>query len=388
MRAVRGGTLLFFFLGDVLGMFFLFPPALSPPGVSKSAACCVEDTPKSQAERILEGDHRSTDATFPNAGAAAACYEDFLAAGTIPLSFFSHFPPSPTRFYPVSRRVPDYYSPYSPQYPEDYQYYPPGVRPDSICSMPAYERVSPPWALEDKRPSFRNGGPYQLREWKEHPAFGRQDVPLWLAGPGRQPTYFDEVDAASGSLRRMSLQPRSRSVPRSPSQGSYTRARVYSPVRSPSARFERLPPRGEEIYADPAAFMMRRSISSPKVSVRRCWGVQGWKGPKLGMSGWGCCSTACAFWALILASGCHRVLGAQELVGFRSSLPALPGGNKHNLGAPALLGGWRDGAGGELGAPTSKAIPSRVLCCPYIAAAPLKTLLQGWGSAQGGRDVS
>ncbi|XP_035202830.1 LOW QUALITY PROTEIN: pleckstrin homology domain-containing family A member 6 [Oxyura jamaicensis] len=171
---------------------------------------------------------------------------------------------SPTRFYPVSRRVPDYYSPYSPQYPEDYQYYPPGVRPDSICSMPAYERVSPPWALDDKRHSFRNGGPYQLREWKEHPAFGRQDVPLWLAGPGRQPTYFDEVDAASGSLRRMSLQPRSRSVPRSPSQGSYTRARVYSPVRSPSARFERLPPRGEEIYADPATFMMRRSISSPK----------------------------------------------------------------------------------------------------------------------------
>uniref|UniRef100_A0A8C8ALZ8 Pleckstrin homology domain containing A6 n=1 Tax=Otus sunia TaxID=257818 RepID=A0A8C8ALZ8_9STRI len=171
---------------------------------------------------------------------------------------------SPTRFYPVSRRVPDYYSPYSPQYPEDYQYYPPGVRPDSICSMPAYERVSPPWALEDKRHSFRNGGTYQLRDWKEHPGFGRQDVPLWLPSPGRQPTYLDEVDAASGSLRRMSLQPRSRSVPRSPSQGSYSRARVYSPVRSPSARFERLPPRGEEIYADPTTFMMRRSISSPK----------------------------------------------------------------------------------------------------------------------------
>ncbi|NXC41349.1 PKHA6 protein, partial [Penelope pileata] len=166
---------------------------------------------------------------------------------------------SPTRFYPVSRRVPDYYSPYSPQYPEDYQYYPPGVRPDSICSMPAYERVSPPWALDDKRHSFRNGGPYQ---WKDHPGFGRQDVPVWL--PGRQSAYFDEVDAASGSLRRMSLQPRSRSVPRSPSQGSYGHARIYSPVRSPSARFERLPPRGEEIYADPSTFMMRRSISSPK----------------------------------------------------------------------------------------------------------------------------
>ncbi|XP_071624933.1 pleckstrin homology domain-containing family A member 6 isoform X14 [Heliangelus exortis] len=171
---------------------------------------------------------------------------------------------SPTRFYPISRRVPDYYSPYSPQYPEDYQYYPPGVRPDSICSMPPYERVSPPWPLEDKRHSFRNGGTYQLRDWKEHPAFGRQDVPFWLPSPGRQPSYLDEVDAASGSLRRMSLQPRSRSVPRSPSQGSYTRARVYSPVRSPSARFERLPPRGEEIYADPTTFVMRRSISSPK----------------------------------------------------------------------------------------------------------------------------
>ncbi|NXK89833.1 PKHA6 protein, partial [Formicarius rufipectus] len=171
---------------------------------------------------------------------------------------------SPSRFYPVSRRVPDYYSPYSPQYPEEYQYYPPGVRPDSICSMPAFDRVSPPWALEDKRHSFRNGGTFQLRDWKDHPGFGRQDVPLWLPAPGRQPPYLDEVDAASGSLRRMSLQPRSRSVPRSPSQGSYSRARVYSPVRSPSARFERLPPRGDEIYADPTPFMMRRSISSPK----------------------------------------------------------------------------------------------------------------------------
>ncbi|NWU93410.1 PKHA6 protein, partial [Upupa epops] len=181
-----------------------------------------------------------------------------------PDSRISLLPSSPTRFYPVSRRVPDYYSPYSPQYPEDYQYYPPGVRPDSICSMPAFERVSPPWPLEDQRHPFRNGGSYQLREWKEQPGFCRQEVPLWLSGAGRQPPYLEEVDAASGSLRRLSLQPRSRSVPRSPSQGSYGRARLYSPVRSPSARFERLPPRGDDIYADPSAFVMRRSISSPK----------------------------------------------------------------------------------------------------------------------------
>ncbi|XP_031993066.1 pleckstrin homology domain-containing family A member 6 isoform X15 [Hylobates moloch] len=174
---------------------------------------------------------------------------------------------SPSRFYPVSRRVPEYYGPYSSQYPDDYQYYPPGVRPESICSMPAYDRISPPWALEDKRHTFRNGGgpAYQLREWKEPTSYGRQDGTVWIPSPSRQPVYYDELDAASSSLRRLSLQPRSHSVPRSPSQGSYSRARIYSPVRSPSARFERLPPRSEDIYADPAAYVMRRSISSPKV---------------------------------------------------------------------------------------------------------------------------
>ncbi|XP_031512564.1 pleckstrin homology domain-containing family A member 6 isoform X13 [Papio anubis] len=174
---------------------------------------------------------------------------------------------SPSRFYPVSRRVPEYYSPYSSQYPDDYQYYPPGVRPESICSMPAYDRISPPWALEDKRHAFRNGGgpAYQLREWKEPASYGRQDGTVWIPSPSRQPVYYDELDAASSSMRRLSLQPRSHSVPRSPSQGSYSHARIYSPVRSPSARFERLPPRSEDIYADPAAYVMRRSISSPKV---------------------------------------------------------------------------------------------------------------------------
>ncbi|XP_059852213.1 pleckstrin homology domain-containing family A member 6 isoform X4 [Delphinus delphis] len=173
---------------------------------------------------------------------------------------------SPSRFYPVSRRVPEYYSPYSSQYPDDYQYYPPGVRPDSICSMPAYDRISPPWALEDKRHSFRNGGgpAFQLRAWKEPASYGRQDGTTWIPSPSRQPVYYDELDAASGSLRRLSLQPRSHSVPRSPSHGSYSRARIFSPIRSPSARFERLPPRSEDIYADPAAYVMRRSISSPK----------------------------------------------------------------------------------------------------------------------------
>ncbi|CAK6439745.1 unnamed protein product [Pipistrellus nathusii] len=169
---------------------------------------------------------------------------------------------SPSRFYPMSRRGPEYGGPYSSQFPDDYQYYPPGVRPDSICSMPAYDRVSPPWALEDKRLSFQRNG----CGWKEPAGYGRQDGgAVWIPSPSRQPVYYDELDAASGSLRRLSLQPRSHSVPRSPSQGSYGRPRLYSPVRSPSARFERLPPRGEDLYVDPTAYVMRRSISSPKV---------------------------------------------------------------------------------------------------------------------------
>lgn len=168
---------------------------------------------------------------------------------------------SPSRFYPVSRRGPEYCGPYSSPFPDDYQYYPPGVRPDSICSMPAYDRISPPWALEDKRHSFRNGC-----GWKEPASYGRQDGTVWIPSPSRQPVYYDELDTAAGSLRRLSLQPRSHSVPRSPSQGSYSRTRIYSPVRSPSARFERLPPRSEDIYVDPTAYVMRRSISSPKVS--------------------------------------------------------------------------------------------------------------------------
>lgn len=196
---------------------------------------------------------------------------DLGDGGTHPLRLVSLQYPvslSPSRFYPVTRRVPEYYGPYSSQYPDDYQYYPPGVRPDSICSMPAYDRISPPWALEDKRHSFRNGGgpAFQLREWKEPAGYGRQDSTVWIPSPSRQPVYYDELDATSGSLRHLSLQPRSHSVPRSPGQGSCNRARIYSPVRSPSARFERLPPRSEDIYADPAAYVMRRSISSPKVS--------------------------------------------------------------------------------------------------------------------------
>ncbi|KAM3935355.1 pleckstrin homology domain-containing family A member 6 isoform 10-T11 [Leptodactylus fuscus] len=163
---------------------------------------------------------------------------------------------SPSRYFPGSHRMPDCYPQYASQYPDGYQYYTPaGSRPDSICSMSAF----PQWAMEEKQQLLRNGVPYQPRDWKEPGVYGR---PAELWGP-RPALYYQEMDAACGSLRRLSLQPRSRSVPRSPSQGAYsTRPRVYSPVRSPSARFESMS--RDESFAEPAAYTMRRSISSPK----------------------------------------------------------------------------------------------------------------------------
>ncbi|MBN3324891.1 PKHA6 protein, partial [Atractosteus spatula] len=169
---------------------------------------------------------------------------------------------SPARYYQTSRGMPaDYYGMYGPQYIEEYGLYPPGVRPDSICSVTAgFERVPPRWATEEKRRSLRDG-PLHARE-----------RPREAAGTGG----FQWVPAAAAPpMRRLSMQPRSRSVPRSPpsSQGPYPPgSRAFSPVRSPSARFDRGAPgrhREDVIYADPSAYGLRRSISSPKYEYPR-----------------------------------------------------------------------------------------------------------------------
>lgn len=167
---------------------------------------------------------------------------------------------SPNRYFPGPHFIPGYYPPYSSQYPDGYQYYnQAGSRPDSICSMSAFDRDIPRWAMEDRQQIFHNRPSYEPREWKDPGVYGRP-VELWAPRPT---LYYQEADAVCGSLRRLSLQPRSRSVPRSPSQGTYrTRQRVCSPVRSPSARFES--GSRDESFADPSAYTMRRSISSPK----------------------------------------------------------------------------------------------------------------------------
>ncbi|XP_056324237.1 pleckstrin homology domain-containing family A member 6 isoform X7 [Danio aesculapii] len=167
---------------------------------------------------------------------------------------------SPSRYYTVNRGMPaDYYGMYGgAPYVDEYPLYPPGVRPESICSMSAaYNRPSPRWTVEERRRSLRDG-----------PLYGQPRDPQWMMAP-QAPSYYPQLDSAQNSMRRLSIQPRSRSVPRSPSSssgGPYSPHSFASPARSPSARFDRGPARirDEGIYADPSVYGLRRSMSSPK----------------------------------------------------------------------------------------------------------------------------
>uniref|UniRef100_A0A3B4TTE1 Pleckstrin homology domain containing A6 n=1 Tax=Seriola dumerili TaxID=41447 RepID=A0A3B4TTE1_SERDU len=163
---------------------------------------------------------------------------------------------SPSRYYAVNRGIPvDYYAyPGGPQSVEEYPLYPPGVRPDSICSVSAVGGYDRRWTVEEKRLSLRDG-PHQL--------YG-PPMPRDPWGP----QYYGGMET---SMRRLSIQPRSRSVPRSPSSssgGPYSPVppNFASPARSLSARFDRFPGRMRDnmIYADPSVYSLRRSLSSPK----------------------------------------------------------------------------------------------------------------------------
>ncbi|KAM7423421.1 hypothetical protein PAMA_011128 [Pampus argenteus] len=162
---------------------------------------------------------------------------------------------SPSHYYPVNRGVSaDYYGYPGTQYVEEYPLYPPGVRPDSICSVSAVGGYDRRWNVEEKRRSLRDG-PQQLYG----PPMSRES---W------GPQYYGGMET---TMRRLSIQPRSRSVPRSPSSssgGPYSPVppNFASPARSPSARLDRFPGRMRDdvIYADPSVYSLRRSLSSPK----------------------------------------------------------------------------------------------------------------------------
>ncbi|XP_033822827.1 pleckstrin homology domain-containing family A member 6 isoform X1 [Periophthalmus magnuspinnatus] len=161
---------------------------------------------------------------------------------------------SPSRYYTVNRGVSEYYGyPPDPRYMDDYPLFSGGMRPDSICTLSAVGAYDQRWTLEDKRRSLRDG-PHQL-----------------YGPPMMRDSWGPQHYGMETSMRRLSIQPRSRSVPRSPSSSS---GGLYSPVppnyvspaRSPSTRFDHDPARirDDHIYADPSVYSLRRSLSSPK----------------------------------------------------------------------------------------------------------------------------
>ncbi|XP_069370651.1 pleckstrin homology domain-containing family A member 6 isoform X4 [Paralichthys olivaceus] len=159
---------------------------------------------------------------------------------------------SPSQYYPVNRVVSADYCGYpgGPQYVEDFPMYPSGVRPDSICSVSAVEGYDRGWTSE-KRHSLRDG-PHQL----------------YAHLMPRDPWGAQCYGGMETSMRRLSIQPRSRSVPRSSSSssgGPYSPVPPHfaSPARSLSARFPGKM-RDDVIYADPSIYSLRRSLGSPK----------------------------------------------------------------------------------------------------------------------------
>lgn len=138
---------------------------------------------------------------------------------------------------------------------EEHTLYPPVVRPDSICSVSAVGGYGQCWTVHEKRHSLRDGS---------HQLYGH---PMPRDQWGQQ--CYGGMET---SMRRLSIQPRSRSVPRSPSSssgGPYSPVptNFVSPAQSPSARFDQFSGRmrNDLICADPSVYSLRRSLSSPKV---------------------------------------------------------------------------------------------------------------------------
>uniref|UniRef100_A0A3B4F182 Pleckstrin homology domain containing A6 n=1 Tax=Pundamilia nyererei TaxID=303518 RepID=A0A3B4F182_9CICH len=156
----------------------------------------------------------------------------------------------PPSYYSVNQEVSaGYYN-----FVDEYSLYLPGVRPDSICSMSAvggYDRL---WTIEQKQHSLRDE-PHRLY---------RKQMPQDQWGP----QYYGGMET---SMRSLFIQPRSKSVPRSPSSSSrrpYSPASCTyaSPARSLSNGFDRFSGRMNEDAIYPPVYSLRRSFSSPKVN--------------------------------------------------------------------------------------------------------------------------
>ncbi|KAM3622313.1 uncharacterized protein V6R79_023075 [Siganus canaliculatus] len=158
---------------------------------------------------------------------------------------------SPTHYCPVGRGVSADYYRYSagPQYMEEYLLHPPGLRPDSMCSVSAVGGYDRGWTVDEKRRSLRDhlyAPPVPTDQW------------------GQQ--FYSGLET---STKCRSIHPRSRSLPRSPSSsvGPYSPvpSNFASPARWSTSCFDYFPGKIKDdvLYVD-SVYNLRRSLSSTK----------------------------------------------------------------------------------------------------------------------------
>ncbi|XP_026220722.1 pleckstrin homology domain-containing family A member 5-like isoform X2 [Anabas testudineus] len=128
-----------------------------------------------------------------------------------------------TSYQTLPRNMPSHQVPYMPHYGEGYRSMPRNsmAQRDSICSMSPslYDQALGP-LLVDKRRSMRDDTMWQLYEWQQRQAYGRQ------------PGLYSNMASPKTMINLSEHAPPSHSIPPSPSHGSLSMYGGYSPLRS------------------------------------------------------------------------------------------------------------------------------------------------------------
>uniref|UniRef100_A0A7N6AB76 Pleckstrin homology domain containing A5 n=1 Tax=Anabas testudineus TaxID=64144 RepID=A0A7N6AB76_ANATE len=162
-----------------------------------------------------------------------------------------------TSYQTLPRNMPSHQVPYMPHYGEGYRSMPRNsmAQRDSICSMSPslYDQALGP-LLVDKRRSMRDDTMWQLYEWQQRQAYGRQ------------PGLYSNMASPKTMINLSEHAPPSHSIPPSPSHGSLSMYGGYSPLRSynmNSARSEVSSP----IYRRDMSIDRRHRPQSPDSNV-------------------------------------------------------------------------------------------------------------------------
>ncbi|XP_031611505.1 pleckstrin homology domain-containing family A member 5-like isoform X1 [Oreochromis aureus] len=128
-----------------------------------------------------------------------------------------------TSYQTLPRNLPSHRVPYMPHYGDGYCSMPRNsmAQRDSICSMSpsVYEQAMGP-AMTDKRRSMRDDTMWQLYEWQQRQAYGRQ------------PGLYSNMASPKTMINLSEHAAPSHSIPPSPSHGSLSMYGGYSPMRS------------------------------------------------------------------------------------------------------------------------------------------------------------